>query len=259
MARHRSAATTARGLTEMLKTRLIEPADPESAATHTPTPGLAPPAPKPAGRTPRAGRTPENSSSGSASPRSPTAGSPARVAGSRTAPGARGAARRPSRDARPARVRNVASAQLSPRRRTTVTTAGVRRTAALLLRPSHDREQQRSEVAASATLQKRGGVVQVVVGARIHAVASAPLCSSSVRASVHTHRGARGVAFGGGLLPSHPRGAGARRAAKRCVGGAREGGLEPGGLRAPRHREGRRSEEIAVAVAKPSRADSSPR
>jgi hypothetical protein len=48
---------------------------------------------------------------------------------------------------------------------------------------------------AAATLQKRGGVVQVVVGARIHAVASspAPLCSSSIKASVHTHGRARGV------------------------------------------------------------------
>ena len=63
----------------------------------------------------------------------------------------------------------------------------------------------------SATLLKRGGVVQVAVGARIHAVASAPspLCSSSIKASVHTHSGARGVAFGGGLPPSYPRGAGA--------------------------------------------------
>jgi hypothetical protein len=45
-------------------------------------------------------------------------------------------------------------------------------------------------VAARATLQKRGGVVQVVVSARIHAVASAPppLCSSSINAWVHTHR-----------------------------------------------------------------------
>ena len=58
---------------------------------------------------------------------------------------------------------------------------------------------------ALATLQKRGGVVQVVVGARIHAVASAPPPLCSVKASVHTHRGAREVAFGGGPPPSYPR------------------------------------------------------
>jgi pimeloyl-ACP methyl ester carboxylesterase len=40
----------------MLKTRLIEPADPESAATHTPTSGPAAPAAKPAGRTPPSGQ-----------------------------------------------------------------------------------------------------------------------------------------------------------------------------------------------------------
>ena len=45
-------------------------------------------------------------------------------------------------------------------------------------------------------------------------VASAPppLCSSSIEASVHTLRGTRGVAFGGGPPPSYPRGVGARRA-----------------------------------------------
>ena len=54
----------------------------------------------------------------------------------------------------------------------------------------------------------------VEADARIHAVASAPppLCSSSIKASVHTHRGARGVAFGGGPPPSYPR---------RCRGGRR--------------------------------------
>ena len=43
----------------------------------------------------------------------------------------------------------------------------------------------RAETPQSATLQKRGGVVQVVVAARIDAVASAPppFCSSSIRAS----------------------------------------------------------------------------
>ncbi len=58
-----------------------------------------------------------------------------------------------------------------------------------------------------ATLQKRGGVVRVVVRARIHAVASAPpaLCSSSIKASVHTHRGAGGVAFAGVRPSSYPR------------------------------------------------------
>lgn len=40
----------------MLKTRLIEPADPGSAATHTPTSGSAAVAPKPAGRTPPSGQ-----------------------------------------------------------------------------------------------------------------------------------------------------------------------------------------------------------
>src|SRR5437763_9389687 len=35
----------------MSKTRLIEPADPQSAATYTPTPGSAAGTPKPAGRT----------------------------------------------------------------------------------------------------------------------------------------------------------------------------------------------------------------
>jgi hypothetical protein len=46
-----------------------------------------------------------------------------------------------------------------------------------------------------------------------HAVASAPppLCSSSIKASVRTHRGARGVAFGGGPPPSYPRGGGLSR------------------------------------------------
>jgi hypothetical protein len=39
----------------MLNARLTEPADPESAATHSPTPGLAAGTPKPAGRTPPKG------------------------------------------------------------------------------------------------------------------------------------------------------------------------------------------------------------
>jgi hypothetical protein len=40
----------------MLKTRLIEPADPGSAATHTPMSGLATAAPKPAGPTSPSGQ-----------------------------------------------------------------------------------------------------------------------------------------------------------------------------------------------------------
>jgi hypothetical protein len=47
-----------------------------------------------------------------------------------------------------------------------------------------------------ADKQKGGGVAQVVAGARIHARCSA--CSSSIKASVHTHRRGRGVAFDGG-------------------------------------------------------------
>ena len=38
--------------------------------------------------------------------------------------------------------------------------------------------------------------------------AAPPLCSSSIKAAVHTHRGGRGVAFGGGPPLSYPRGAG---------------------------------------------------
>jgi hypothetical protein len=45
------------------------------------------------------------------------------------------------------------------------------------------RSGSRRSMAAGATLQKRRGVVQVVVGTRIHSVASAPpeLCSSSIK------------------------------------------------------------------------------
>ena len=55
-------------------------------------------------------------------------------------------------------------------------------------RPTTKRSSSTDLVAAGASLQKRGGVVQVVVGARIHAVARAPppFCSSSIKALVHT-------------------------------------------------------------------------
>jgi hypothetical protein len=77
----------------------------------------------------------------------------------------------------------------------------------------------RERVAGSATKQERGGVVRVVVGARIHAVASAPppLCSSSIKASVHTHRGVRGVAFGGAPPPSDARSGGRVRVEAECL------------------------------------------
>ena len=77
----------------------------------------------------------------------------------------------------------------------------------------------------TATLQKRGGVIQVVVGARIHAVASAPppLCSSSIKASVHTHRGARGAAFGRGPPLCYPRAAGTVRRPPGDLRGDRSG------------------------------------
>ena len=74
-------------------------------------------------------------------------------------------------------------------------------------------------------MQKRGGVIQVVVGARIHAVASAPppLCSSSIKASVHTHRGARGAAFGRGPPLCYPRAAGTVRRPPGDLRGDRSG------------------------------------
>lgn len=65
-----------------------------------------------------------------------------------------------------------------------------------------------------------------------HAVASAPppLCSSSIEASVHTQRGARGVAFCGCPPLSHPR-EGTNARGHRDARRVREAGLRESGLR----------------------------
>jgi hypothetical protein len=69
-----------------------------------------------------------------------------------------------------------------------------------------------------ATMQKRGRVVEVAVGARIQAVPSAPapLCASSIKASAHAHRRPRGVAFGDGPPLSYPGVSGQSPTAIRC-------------------------------------------